>query len=575
MNYAKASLSRLRAGIKDIYSLSNLDEWIVLNTKIHGKPFSFKDREFQIPILRDKKRRRNVVKCAQVGLSELSYRWAVAACCVMPDFSIIYTFPSSTDAENNNKTRIDPMIDESPEVARLVNPNLNNSSIKQFGRNSFLYFKGTKSETQALSTPADAVINDEYDKSDITNASVYESRLQDKPHKIRQIFSTPTVERYGVSKEALTSNRLRHLATCDHCQHIFLPDYFQHVVVPGWDKPLEEINKDNIHLTKWADAYLRCPRCGKDPNLHHTRMEFVCENSDEYHESNTYYVSPFSAHRRISIPYIVQSSTLYERFSEFKNQVLGITAEEKNESITEADMRLARMPYKMDSTELHCMGCDMGQWCHVTIGRYTNDGTLLIVHKERVPLAKFEERTRELSAQYKVVVRVMDTQPETDLVRRITENTPNAWGAMFVNTKGLRKYALDDVDEDKEEGKLNIKQVKINRTATFDAVLQLIKQGKLKFAANDDDELFINQFQSIKRIMKFDKNKDIYASWEKTDGKDHYHLSTLYLYLACDIRETAGSVGAAGVGIPLVSKVKTPSYPGILVRNMNERKGTW
>ena len=164
-------LARLRDGVNNTYSVTNLAPWIEKYTYLDGRRFSFKDHEFQRTIIEDTAKTSIVIKCAQVGLSEVLYRYAVAACITQDDFTVIYTFPSATDAETNNRTRIDPMIEGSPEVLRMVNPNMNNSTVKQFGRNSFLFFKGTFSSTAGISLPASAVISDEYDKSDITAAS--------------------------------------------------------------------------------------------------------------------------------------------------------------------------------------------------------------------------------------------------------------------------------------------------------------------------------------------------------------------------------------------------------------------
>lgn len=559
MNFAD-HFARVKDAINNVYGIYNLAPWIEKYTYLDGKRFSFKDHEFQKDILADTAPTSIIVKCAQIGLSELAYRYAIAACCTQDDMSIIYTFPSSSDAEKNNRTRIDPMIEGSPEVKRLVNPNLSNSEVKQFGRNSFLFFKGTFSATQALSTPANAVIHDEWDKSDTTQGSVYVSRLQHRPHKIRKIFSTPTIEKFGVSKEAETAKRLKHLATCNHCNHTFLPDYFEHIKVPGWDKPLEEITKRNIHTIRWREAVLLCPKCGKDPQLHHSRMQFVCENSMENHAANAWYVSPFSAHEILVPSYLVETSTKFEKFSEFKNQTLGLTAEEKNESIQEADMVLAEMP-GLDSAEFHVMGSDMGITCHICIGRIATDGTFVIAHREQVHYTHFEKRTLELSAQYRVVLHVMDTQPYVDLVTRITKARPNNWGAIFVTSKSPVQFTLEQASADAVEGKMDLRLVKVNRTAALDALLGVIKRGEWKINSSDQNEVYRAQMQDMKRVQRFTRDGELSYVWEKTTGMDHYHLATLYLYIATQMRGTVGGVGAVSSGIPLARRMKAPAYP--------------
>ena len=549
-------LLRIREGVNNVHTLSNLAPWIEKYTYLDGKNFSFKDHEFQREILADDSKTSIVVKIAQSGLSEILYRYAVAACCTQDDFTCIYTFPTSTDAEKNNKTRIDPMIAGSAELKRLVNPNLNNSEIKQFGRNSFLFFKGTMSGTQALSTPANAVINDEYDASDITTASLYVSRLQHKPHKIRKLFSTPTTEGYGVSKEAETAKRMRHFVRCNSCNHMFLPDYFKDIVVPGWDMSLEEITKENIHKTNWRDAWVKCPKCGNDPEMHHTRMQFICENPSENHEAKAWFVSPFSAHNIITPSYLVETSTKYKKYSEFKNQALGLTGQDNNEAILPEDIE-AISASNLGSSHLHLIGADMGLICHISIGRVADTGELLVVHTEKVHYTQFEERTRQLAVQYKIYCGVMDTLPYTDLVTRICSARPNWWGGIFSTSKTPTAFTLQTEKENKAEGKMALNLVKINRNAALDEVLGLIKSRKIAIQRQDNFEELKKQYTSLKRIQKFNKDNELTYVWEKTGNEnDHYHFSLLYLYLAAQIRGTSGGSGMVSAGFSLVSRIK-------------------
>lgn len=553
------ALDRMRSGAYSIYNLNNLDEWLCKNTLINDKPFNFKDREFQIDILRDPKRESIVVKPAQVGLSELSYRWAVASCCIMPNFTVIYTFPTAGDAVKNNQTRINPMIEGSPEVKRLVNPDLNNSEVKQFGRNSFLFFKGTMAETAALSTPADAVINDEWDKSDMDVGTTYVSRLQDKPTKIRKIFSTPTLAGYGVDKEARTANRLRHFVECNKCNHHFLPDYFSDVKIPGYSGPLEEITKELLPKIRWQEALLLCPKCGRDPEMHHTRMHWVNENNELDYVANAWFVTPFSAHKRITVPYLIESSTKYKRYSEFKNQGLGLTAEEKNESITLDDIEKAQAQVLSVSSDLHQMGVDYGLTCNITVGRETNDGELMVVHRERVPYYRVEERIAELRITYNITTNVHDSQPYTDIVNRICGNNPHAWGAVFVNSKSPVPFSPREQEEDKEEGKMGFRIVNVNRNVALDDLLSLIKSGKLVVSASEENTIFQKQMLSLKRQQKFTTQGELQYVWVKTgDEEDHYHFSLLYLYIAIRMRHTAGTAGIASTGISPLIVVKQP-----------------
>ena len=553
-------LDRLRSAVNNTFDIYNTADWIEKHTYINGKRYSFKGYEYQKAILADLSRVTLTIKPAQVGVSELSYRYAVALCCTQDDFTTLYTFPSSSDAEKNCRTRIDPMIQGSPEVRRLVNPEFNNSEIKQFSRNSFLMFKGTRSATQALSTPANCLIQDEFDASDITQASVYLSRLQNRPHKLRKLFSTPTVDGYGISKEAETAKRFRHIAKCDHCNHKFLPDYFRDVKVPGWDKPLEEISRSNIHELQWRKAVLLCPNCGRDPNLHHSRMEFVCENPSENYEAHAYYISPFSVPTIITPDYLVNTSTKYERFSEFKNQALGLTGEEKDESILASDIDTATIHTDLHSSELTVMGGDMGIVCNIVVARMATDGTFMVIHREQIHYTNFEARTLELTVKYRVVLTVLDSQPYTDLVTRLSRSRPHTWGCIFVNTKSPQAFTLEQAEEDTTLGKMALKLVKANRTRALDSLLAVIKSGKWVIQSSDIDDLYKTHMLSMKRIQKFTSDGELTYVWDKTNGEDHMMFATLYAYIATQMRGTVGGTGAISSGMGLAFRTKGPQY---------------
>ena len=550
-------LERMRSRVQNTYGLYNLAPWLQKNTFLDGRPFSFKDHEFQLDILACTASTSIIVKCAQIGMSELAYRYAIATCCNMDDWTLIYTFPSSSDAEKNCKTRIDPLIESSPNVEAIVNKNLNNSEVKQFGRNSFLFFKGTFSATQALSTPANAVIHDEWDKSDTTQGSVYVSRLQHKPHKLRKIFSTPTVAKFGVSKEAETARRLKHMATCNRCNHTFLPDYFKDIVVPGWDNPIEEITKRNLHRVNWRDAYLKCPNCHRDPQLHHSRMQFVCENDDEKHDANAWYISPFSAHNILVPSYLVKASTQFEKFSEFKNQTLGLTAEDKDDQLTEGDITGAFRGMDLMSSDFHCLGADMGITCRIVIGRMTTDGVFVIVHRERVYYTEFHAAVMRLTARFRVIAGVIDSQPYSDLTTTVCRSLNNFWGAVFVTTKGLKAFSLEEQEEDQNKGKLAMRMVKINRTSALDSLMAEFKANNviIQRVSEEEDDEYVVEMQSLKRVQKYTNDKELTYIWEKTgDENDHYHLATMYMHVATKLRGMVKTVGTARPGRQLIKR---------------------
>ena len=554
----KDHFDRLKTAIEGSFSLTNLDSYIERKTYLNDRLFSFKDHEFQRDILKGTAKTELTIKIAQVGLSEVSYRLALAACRVVDDFSIIYTFPNASDAEKMCKTRIDPIIAGSPDLAQAVSKDVNSMEIKQFGRSSFLYMKGTNSEKGAISVPADMIIHDEWDRSDTTTASMYIARLQHKPYKLRRLFSTPTYAKYGILKEAETARRYHHIATCHACSNKWLPSYFTDIKVPGYDGDLKDLNKQNIKNVNWRKAYIACPKCGRDPKLAYERMEWVCENPDDNYEAVARFISPFTVPNILTPSYLVHNSTEYKKYSEFMNQGLGLAAEDSDDNLTQSDVAKAILNADLKSHTLHVFAADMGLMCHIAIGREAATGELIVAHREKVPLALFERRRKELLAEYRCALSVHDCFPYVDMITRITDFDPNAYGAVFATFKSGPVVRVQEQEESPEEGKLNLRQLKIKRNEALDSLMECFKRQEIKIQSqgSEEDEYLENQILSMKRVQKFDQEKELSYVWEKTDENDHFHFALLYLWCGLKVRGLAKGTVSVLSTRPVMGKVR-------------------
>lgn len=550
MNFLE-HLTRITDSIDQRYSITTLAPWIQKNTFIDGKPFSFKDHEYQLDIIGDTSNTILVNKAAQTGLSEIFARWALGVCCTQRNFTVIWTFPSATDASNFTKARLAPIIGASDEIKRCLSATVDSSELKQFNSDTFLYIRGTISETAGLSVPADVLIHDELDRSDVGNVSAYVSRLQHKPTKVRRLFSTPTVSGFGIDLECRTARRKRQVWKCSHCNTHFLPSYEDHIIIPGWDKSKKEINRHNIKDVRWKEAKLLCPHCGKEPATDVEFRQWVIENNEDKYEPVAYYVSPFCAPAIITPSYLVKVSTDFNKWSEFVNQALGLVADDEEEALTIGDIERSCVQGIFRSSDLHVMGVDIGLVCHITIAKLT-DEKLIVTHRERVPFNRFIERRRELCAEWRVVSSVHDMYPYTDLVDRITKFDPNAYGAIYGAWASTETHKLREVEADREEGKLNVRAVRINREVAFDSLMWMFKRGEV-IIGNGDDEFKLHMLD-MKRIQKFDKTGGIVYKWEKTSGHDHWHHSLLYALMAARIR-TKFTWADPGV-VPLVSSFR-------------------
>jgi hypothetical protein len=525
-------MARVRAAIDNTYSLSDIPRWITENTFIGGTNYSYKDHEFQEYIVGSEDQEVNVMKCSQVGLSEIMARWVLGVSYNFPAFKTIITFPFSGDAMDFARTRVDTVINNSPALKSAINPQLNNAEIKQIYE-SLVYFRGTNGKTAAISIPADCIVSDEIDRSDPETLTQYTSRLTHSPFKWRRNFSTPTIKGYGIELLMQTSRRFVNLCKCAHCNEWFRPDFFEHVKIPGYDGELKALNKNTISKTRWLEARLHCPKCGREPNLYPQFREYVQENNQDQFDAKGIYVSPFDA-PFITVQYLLKAMVSYSRISEFINQNLGQTSEEVSESLVLADILACTAITDLYSTQLHAMGCDMGIICHITIGRITLEG------------------------QFKVAITVCDSQPYVDLILRLQKVDKNLFGGVFVTTKMLESFKIKMVEEEQDKGKLPINTAHIKRDTVLDELLALFKRREIVIQQQDTelDEEFQKHLLDMKRIQQFDTSQEMSYTWVKSSqAVDHFHFSLLYCYVAARLRGVM-TRDVTFAGVPLISRFK-------------------
>lgn len=527
-------LQRLRDGVGNVYNLNNLAAYVEKSLRLEGKKYTFGQKYgFQRDVLNDDSRVNNTVKPAQIGLTVSTMAYVLSAACTQKKFHSIYALPTAGDATKLVTTKMNPLIDNSPDIRRLLNVNVNSSELKEINGN-FIFIRGTKSETAALSISADCLVVDEIDRCDPDVVKQFRSRLQASELQIIRQFSTPTINGIGISKETETSKRYRHMACCIHCGHKWLPSYHKDIAIPGYTGALELITKKTLKDIAWEEAMWVCPSCGMNPELHPTRLEWVCENPEDNYEAHSHFITPVSACLVLRPAYLVRTSTEFHKRSEWMNQVLGETSEDTNDQITLADVEKTQLNISLDSSDIHVMGFDMGLLCNVTIGRVTSEDLVIVVHREQVPIYKFESRRLELIQKYRVVASVHDVYPHTNEVMKVCEYDPNAYGALFVTGRNVQLFTLQEKAEDVEEGKLNLRLLRINRTMMLDETMALFKSGKIIMAAQEQD--FNSHYLSMKRTQVFVKD-ELTWTWQKTGTEeDHQHFSLGYMLLAWKMR---------------------------------------
>jgi hypothetical protein len=553
----KFHLQKLKAATVDAYDLEGLADWIVDHTRLlDGSRYSYVGREYQRRIASDTSQEIVIRKCAQVGLSEITARRALAMCAVLQPFNCIITHPSASAAADFMRDRVNPVIAASPALKAMVNNTVDNVGAKQIGL-SFLYLKGCASDGAPLSVPSDIVIFDEVDASSQETMKLYQSRLTNSKYRMKIFLSTPTSPGFGIDKEFSTSRRHFNFVKCSHCNHYYIPDYFAHVRVPGYTGELRDLNNRNLHKYKWREAYLICPRCELIPDLSVEFREWVCENPTEAYIASGYQVSPFDAPGAIQPPYLVQASTSYGNYGHFINQNLGLPSSETGEGITEDDLDAAIVSRGELGAASYVMGVDLGMTCWITILAVRPQG-LTVAHVEAVKAEHVVQRQRELASRWRTRMTLCDMFPYTETVMRMQDNDRLMYAAYYTRLSNLELFQVRQREEEEDKGLSRLRQIGLNRDVALDHLMEDLKSGYLTKLTDDYDETWKAHLQDMKRVMETNKSGEGRYTWKKSSShaEDHLHHSLLYAWAAAKLIGLTGSV----IGMPqLMTKFKVKS----------------
>ena len=516
--------------------------WLCEHTK-HPKnsriPWSFANHEMQIDIANETRHHVLVRKCSQVGLSELSVRISLAMLAIFPGSTAIYTLPTAKFAGKFAKSRINPVVEASPTLSELVPTGADSSELKQFGT-SFLYIVGTSGQSSPISIPADMLIRDEVDFSNQSLLSMFFSRLghaQDGGW-IRD-FSTPTVDKYGISAEFDDSTMGRYAVKCNCCGEYAMPTFLEDVVIPGYDDPLGDLEIDMLSDPRYDfnAAYLKCPACD-DPitieNLSDAdKREWVHAQPDA--DIGGYQVMPFDVPYINPIAKTVKSIRQYERKSDWVNFEMGTTYEDAENSFLTAAIAgstvLSHVPPSVHAAMGCVAGLDIGKTSWFIVGKPIGHGHVDIIHAEKIIQDDdnyLVKRTLDLLKWYGVVRLVIDAGPDFSSVTQIIAQSivNQTYGCYYVRAA---KKNLSNLDIKQEEQILTASKV-----GTFNDCAKMVNRGKVRFARMPEIATIQAHLENMKRVSHKNSQGETVVAWVNT-GPDHYANALNYLTIAIQL----------------------------------------
>ena len=173
--------------------------WLLANQikNESGEVLDFDRYRFMRAIYADRSRLLVCMKAAQIGFS--TYEILKSAFeCRNERMDIIYVLPSDDDVKRFSGGKTNKIIAQNP-ILQAWTKEKDSIYQKQFGANT-VYYEGSWTERAALSTTAQKLIVDEYDRCKPEVVEQYDSRLQSIANPRKAFFSNPSIPDFGVHK---------------------------------------------------------------------------------------------------------------------------------------------------------------------------------------------------------------------------------------------------------------------------------------------------------------------------------------------------------------------------------------
>lgn len=509
----------------DDSTVMTMAEWVMSNTHLRQRPFSFKGFEFQRQILNDMHPDLSCMKLSQIGLTEIQIRKFFAFLKRNPGTSGIFSMPDLAMRDKLSQTRIKVLIEnEAVFNGPLIAKPVRKKEIYQVDE-SFGYITGT-TEGEATSLVADVLMEDEVDLADQGMRALFQSRLQGSVHKLNQKFSTPSYRGYGIDASFTASDQHEWQIKCV-CGHRQIPHFHpRFLYLPGLPKSVEDadglarLTTEQVEHLDLESAYVRCESCDRPLDLAEGDREWVPKYPSR--RSRGYRVRPFSI-ATITIPYIFKQLATYQRADNVKgwwNTVIGEPYNDSNARISEEDLNhcMTPMPIDMKSYTGYgdlFLGCDVGQTCHVVIGRRDR-----LLEFKQVPQNEIVDFIRKRVEDYGIVQGGIDMYPYTPTAEAIRDATHGIIMPMAYATTPKAPVVTEKRDEFE-----TVTNYVINRTAAIDLVAKQCRNRTWQIAGYDPFKTLVKtHFRDMIRI----ESPDTAPVWNKMNGDDHFlHAAAL------------------------------------------------
>ncbi|MCP4762350.1 MAG: hypothetical protein GY870_11265 [archaeon] len=508
--------------------------WMCSYVKINEEPYAIDNWWFQEEICSNTSRKVFVKKCAQGGLSLIYLSQAIWFCENRRE-NVLYTLPSSEDAKEFSKTKLEDIINESQFIRMMIESSINkrqdNASIKKIRKN-YLYIRGMSGGRGKLeSISVGAIFLDEYSKiEEHQKISLAKKRHKASKNKWERYFSISLYPDDLIDRGYKKGNQKMWFIQCEYCKHEQSPDFFKHHNLFHKDKSIKEL----------PPCYI-CENCSKKLNVL-AKGKWIAQNPDGKYDS--YWITGTYVPDYDELGEVCDSAnTLWESWEdaqenpdelpEFYRQNLGTGYLSANDKIDPSEIEAcirAGGGYLVNDVDLDddqtlVLGVDVGTYLHYVLLDVSDP----INHKtidfgKFNGLNKFEQLEKYIEDTIPDVT-VIDMYPEVTEAGKITESLSNHAIYLARENSGLNIMTM--AEKKKEKNDLPI--ILYNKTISFDITFGKIKSEKIHLP-KDTPEEWKKHVMNVVRV----KSKDRYKYVGRTGSKlpDHYLSATVFAEIA-------------------------------------------
>lgn len=523
-------LSDFLETLKARYSIDSLNmpvsEWVEKNTQLGGRPFNYDRYPFQRCIMDDMHKDLVVMKLSQVGLSEVQIRKMCAFLYRNQGTTGLFSMPNKLLRDSFSDIRVKKVLDDS---TLFNSPDFGSQTrridLKQIGKSYLVLPNAT--EAAATSLSVDFLMTDEVDLTDQEILGLYGSRLQNSDWAIRQDFSTPSFDGYGIDAAYQSTDQREYLCKCVSCNHWQLPLFsktFVKIIGLPESIKLEEITEEMEVGLDLRNARIVCEKCGTELDLTNPLVREWVAEKPTVQSRRGYRVRPFSTNR-ISVEYIIAQLLRYKKKTYLRgwyNTVLGETYSNASIRIQLADINACLgSPDDMELKGQNLfVGIDAGLICHVVIGSMHCNDAVVVRKMLCVPAKHIVEFIREFCKTYKVIGGSMDRFPYTPTSEAVFEASGGKIiPCAYSQGKNINHKKIEESGEEYAEA---------NRTWILDKVQKAVQFHHLSMNGfGPMTEVIRDHLQGMVR----DEQPEKQAVWVKLNTADHFfHALGFFLF---------------------------------------------